>query len=112
MHTSGLFFLRAYVSQAITSRGDRVLLLPLCERDGTEHRNLIAFWSGPAAMRFYAEHGARLKAGAALRLDLDHLRVFGTELHASVTGCQIAPERWPARGDATPSATGPAAQNH
>ena len=95
MQASGLFFLRAYVSSAVTSSGKNVLLLPLCEREGLEHHRVTAYWSGPEALRFFEAHTGQLKAGTALQLELRHLRVVNNEIHAHVIACQIAPQRWP-----------------
>lgn len=100
MIASGLFFLRAYASHAIARDGQSVLLLPLCEREGLDRHCMVALWSGPEALAFFYAHGGQLKAGTALQLELRHLRVINNQIHAHVTACQIAPQRWPGKGEA------------
>lgn len=108
MDAQGLFFLRAPVCTAMTADRTPVLLLALYEREGLELQRLVAVWGGADAQAFYAAHG-HIKAGTALRLQLRHLRCLHNEIHAHVTACALAPERWPG-GHHPPSQPSPQEQ--
>ena len=108
MNATGLFFLRSAPYRAVTRAGDYTWLLPLVERlevggagssntTGYAHecRHVVAHWCGPGAATFIDANRERLKAGCALTLDLRNLRCIGGEINADITGCSLAPARWP-----------------
>lgn len=50
-----------------------------------------AQWLGDDALKFMAEHGAELKPGRCLDLELYHLTPYDNALRARVKSCQLAP---------------------
>ena len=93
MNASGLFFLRQSACSAVTSGGERSVILPLCERAGRQVRHVTALWTGPIAAQFFDAHGPALRAGRALSIELMNLRVHHTEIMGDVLTCELAPDR-------------------
>lgn len=95
MKATGLFFLRMHATVATAPSGERIVLLPVLERDEHDYKivlnQLLVKWKGPEAVAFFEAHQAELRAGRPLLLELDRLRGQDREWHATATRCELAP---------------------
>ncbi|RYF58016.1 MAG: hypothetical protein EOO27_13820 [Comamonadaceae bacterium] len=99
MRSAGLFFLSgrpSLIRAASPVDGDvHDWAFPLIERTDRGVSKVVAYWRGTDAARFVQANAERLKAGQALRIEVDRIRVEKNELAATVLDCALAPDRWP-----------------
>lgn len=102
MNGSGLFFLTTRPSLVRMDSPDqgvisawRFSLLERTKRGGVQP--LVAYWKGPEGALFVQAHAHRLVRGCALNLALERLRPHPSKdgLEGFITGCSLAPARWP-----------------
>ena len=117
MKATGLFFLRMYASTWSDADGQRIgVLLPIVERDaaGVILNTLLAKWKGNDALAFFDAHQTELRAGRPLQLELDRLRGYDNDWHATVTRCDLAPlaPSWLAKHEDAPASAQPTPPAH
>jgi hypothetical protein len=113
MHTGpiqaqGQLYLRRSVAEVQATDGTLQYLYPLAERykvgEAWVQNNWLGVWGGEPARQFYRAHWQQLKAGAAINVLLERIRVHnhptGAELHGHIHSASMAPERWGDKPDA------------
>ena len=102
MRHTGTLYLSKTAPQASMARcGAFQLQMLLYDRLGTHHiEPWRVTWTGRSAQRFWLEHAATLKPGAAVVVELEraqihtlHCRPPHSELLATVVSCALVPAR-------------------
>ncbi|CAN5859638.1 hypothetical protein BH11PSE13_BH11PSE13_12450 [soil metagenome] len=109
MKATGLFFLTKRPVQVVlispTEGKVRGWEFDLVERlDDKSEVRMVALWRGVEADRAVIALWENLKAGCALSLDLERIRVKDGAMRARIVACALAPARWPGRSEAASSA--------
>lgn len=87
-------FLTARPSECVAApdiNAERGLLIVGRDTSGLLATGFTAQWLGAAAVKFLADHGAELKPGRCVDLELYHIKPHAGDLRARVKSCQLAP---------------------
>jgi hypothetical protein len=112
--TTGVFFVARTPPQTGSDGDGFKLTLRVIDRAGRTAEAYQVVWHGEEAAAWWAQHAATVRAGTPLRMELLNphsmpVRHGAPEIHATVRGCQLAPEApsWQANRAANPATTQP-----
>lgn len=85
-----LCFLRAPLSSAVGRDGARGVMLALGDTTKFLPQSFVGRWLGPAASAWF-DANAGLRPGSPLHVDIARVWARGEEMHAEITGVELAP---------------------